>query len=76
MGPERRLPGHLAPRPVLSPTRITLENKGKIRPQLDLENAFSGASGGGNATAAQPSLQRKTLIYTASTSKPESSREL
>jgi|AntRauTorckE5430_2_1112549.scaffolds.fasta_scaffold01170_6 hypothetical protein len=53
MGPERRLPGHLAPRPVLSPTRITLENKGKIRPQLDLENAFSGASGGGSGSATQ-----------------------
>jgi len=55
MGPERRLPGHLAPRPVLSPTRITLENKGKIRPQLDLENAFSGASGGGDGPDVEPS---------------------
>ena len=56
MGPERRLPGHLAPRPVLSPTRITLENKGKIRPQLDLENAFSGASGGADGTEGERSL--------------------
>ena len=44
--PERPLPGLLAPRPVLSPTRITLENNGKIRPQPDRENAFAGASGG------------------------------
>ena len=47
IGPERTLPGHLAQRPVLSPTRITLENNGKIRPQPDRENAFAGASGGG-----------------------------
>ena len=46
IGPERTLPGHLAQRPVLSPTRITLENNGKIRPQPDRENAFAGASGG------------------------------
>jgi hypothetical protein len=46
----------LSPRPVLSPTRITLENNEKIRPQPDRENAFAGASGGGNATAGEPSL--------------------
>lgn len=39
--PERPLPGLLAPRPVLSATRITLENNGKIRPQPDRENAFA-----------------------------------
>jgi len=32
--------------PVNSPSRITLENNGKIRPQPDRENAFAGASGG------------------------------
>jgi len=32
IGPERPLPGHLAAGAVLSPTRITLENNGKIRP--------------------------------------------
>jgi len=31
---------------VNSPTCITLENNEKIRPQLDRENAFAGASGG------------------------------
>jgi hypothetical protein len=38
----------LAPALVLSPSRITLENNGKIRPQPDRENAFVGASGGGS----------------------------
>lgn len=32
--------------PVLSPTRITPENNGKIRPQPNLENAFVRAIGG------------------------------
>ena len=32
--------------PVNSPSRITLENNGKIRPEPDRENAFAGASGG------------------------------
>ncbi len=44
--PERPLPGLLAPGTVLSPTRITLENNGKFRPQPDRENAFARASGG------------------------------
>jgi hypothetical protein len=35
---------------VLSPARITLENNGKIRPQPDRENAFSGQNGGGSVT--------------------------
>jgi hypothetical protein len=46
IGPERPLPGLLALAPVLSPSRITLENNGKIRQQPDRENAFAGASGG------------------------------
>ena len=33
---------------MLSPSHITLENNGKILPQPDRENAFAGASGGGN----------------------------
>jgi len=61
--PERTLPGLLAPGPVNSSTRITPENNGKIWPQPDGEKAFAGASGGGNATAVQPSLGRKSLIY-------------
>jgi len=48
--------------PVLSPTRVTLENNGKIRPQPDRENAFAGASGGGDGSEIQPSLARKLLI--------------
>jgi hypothetical protein len=40
---------------VLSLSRITLENNGKIRPQPDRENAFAGASGGGDGTAIEPS---------------------
>jgi hypothetical protein len=38
--------GHPRADPVLSPTGITLENREKIRPQPDGENAFAGASGG------------------------------
>ena len=38
-----RLPGR---GPVNSPSRITPENNGKIRPQPDREIAFAGASGG------------------------------
>ena len=36
---------------VNSPSRITLENNGKIRRQPDRENAFAGASGGATGTA-------------------------
>jgi len=36
---------------VLSPSRITLENNEKIRPQPDRENAFARASGGATGTA-------------------------
>ena len=46
IGPKRPLPGFLAPMPVLSPSRITLEHNGKIRPRPDGEKAFAGASGG------------------------------
>jgi hypothetical protein len=55
IGPERPLPILVALMPVLSPTRITLQNNGKIRPQPDGENAFAGASGGGDGTDVQPS---------------------
>lgn len=46
MGPERPDPGLPVQGSVLSPSRITLENNGKIRPQPDRENAYAGASGG------------------------------
>ena len=48
IGLQRPLPALLALAPVLSPSRITLENNGKIWPEPDGENAFAGASGGGN----------------------------
>jgi hypothetical protein len=40
--PERPLPDLLALQPVLSLSRITLDNNEKIRPQPDRENAFAG----------------------------------
>lgn len=46
IGPERPLTGLLASEPVFSPSRITLEYNGKIRQQLDQENAFAGTGGG------------------------------
>lgn len=42
--------------PVNSPVRITLKNKGKIRPQLDRENGFAESSGGGDETGVEHSL--------------------
>ena len=53
-----RLPGR---GPVNSPSRITLEYNGKIRPQPDRENAFAKASGGGEGTAGDPSLGARPL---------------
>lgn len=67
IGSKRRLPGLLALRPVLSPSRITLENNGKIRPQPYRENAFARASGGGNATTVEPSLGSGLAMMTAQT---------
>ena len=61
VGPERPLPALLAPLPVNSSSRITLENNGKIRPQPDRENAFARASGGGDGTGSErsPSQTRR-----------------
>lgn len=56
IGPERPLSVLLAPSSVLSPSRITPEYNGKIRPQPDRENAFAGASGGGDGLDIQPSF--------------------
>jgi hypothetical protein len=58
IGLERTLPGFLAQGSVLSPTRITFENNEKFCPQPDEEKRFSRASGGGNATAVEPSLEK------------------
>jgi hypothetical protein len=46
----------MAQRPVLSLSRITLENNEKIRPEPDGENAFAGAGGGGDGPDIQPSF--------------------
>jgi hypothetical protein len=56
IGLKRTSPAAVARIPVLTPSRITPENNGKIRPQPDRENAFERASGGGNATVVEPSL--------------------
>lgn len=53
--PERPLPCRRAAGTVLSPSRITLENNGKIRPQPEGEKQFPRASGGGDGPAVQPS---------------------
>lgn len=46
IGPERLLSGILAAEPVLSPSRITLEDNEKIRQLPNRENAFAAAGGG------------------------------
>ena len=46
IGLKRTCPAAMLRTPVLSLTRITLENNGKIRPQPDREKAFARASGG------------------------------
>ena len=65
MGPERPLSGLLAPGPVLSFSRITLENNGKIQPQPDGENAFAGASGGEGGIRTHGRLAPSTVFETA-----------
>ena len=63
--PERPLTGHLAPEPVFSPSRITLENNGKIRPQPDRENAFTGASGGASGIRTHETISRLLVFKTS-----------
>ncbi len=58
IGHERPLLGLLAPRPVLSLSRITLENNGKIRPQPDRENAFARSSGGESGIRTRETVSR------------------
>jgi hypothetical protein len=60
--PERPPSGLLALAAVLSPTRITLENNGKTRPQPDRENAFARASGGGSQPGTQLSPVSEAAI--------------
>ena len=45
--PKRTLPGVLGPRQVNRPSRIILENNGKIRPRPIREKLFARAGGGG-----------------------------
>src|SRR5690606_36552157 len=56
--PERPLQARLAPGPVLRPTRITLENNGKIRPQPDGETPFARANGGERRSRAPETVPR------------------
>ena len=63
--PERPPSGLLALAAVLSPTRITLENNGKIRPQPDRENAFAGASGGQGGIRTHGRLPPTAVFKTA-----------
>ena len=65
VGPERLLPGYLAAKLVLSPTRITLENNGKIRHQPDWENALVGVSGGEGGIRTHGRRKPTTVFETA-----------
>ena len=56
IGPQRTLLAFHWRGSVFCPTRITPENNEKIPPQLERQNDFVRASGGGNATAVEPSL--------------------
>lgn len=47
---------------MLSPSRITLENNGKIRPQPDRENAFARASGGEDGIRTHEKLLTSTPL--------------
>ena len=50
---------------MLSPSRITLENNGKIRPQPDRENAFARASGGAGGIRTHGGLAPTAVFKTA-----------
>ena len=60
VGLKRTCPPAMARTSVQSPSNITLEYNGKIRPQPDRENAFAGASGGGRGPEVQPSPPTET----------------
>lgn len=62
IGPERTLSGHLAPEPVNSPLRITLESNEEFRPYAGAEKTFDKATGGEEGPHVQPSLPPKSLI--------------
>ena len=56
------MPSLFALAAVLSLSRITLENNGKIRPQPDRENAFARASGGEDGIRTHDTLLRYTPL--------------
>jgi hypothetical protein len=63
-GPSETNMGRPARFVVNSPSRTTLENNGKIRPQPDRENAFAGASGGGGGIRTHGTLSRTPVFKT------------
>ena len=63
IGPKRTLLAPTAIGAVLSPSRITLENNGKIRPQPDREKLLSGASGGAVRRMRTRLCLRKCAVY-------------
>ena len=50
---------------MLSPSRITLENNEKIRPQPDRENALAGASGGAGGIRTHGTITGPAVFKTA-----------
>jgi hypothetical protein len=67
--------GLLAPGPVLSPTRITLENSEKFRSEPDWVNAFAGASGGEGARHGARFFRSNLMRSVASCSKKQGSSQ-
>lgn len=65
IGSENAIPAPSTGEPVNSPAAITFEDNGKIRPRPDWETPFARASGGGDGTTVEPSLDRKPLFYMA-----------
>ena len=63
IGPERTRARALGNVPVNSPTRITPENNGKIRPQPDWEKRFARASGGGGGRRSGLAKRRTHVHY-------------
>ncbi len=63
-GSESALSALLATKPVLSPTCITLENKGKILPWLDGEKLFSRMGGGGGGIRTHETVSRLPVFKT------------
>ena len=52
----------VAPGPMLSPSRITHKNNGRIWRRLEQENGFAKMTGGGNDAAVEPALPRNILF--------------